>query len=90
MLLDIASKNIKTPIDILAFGSRVNGDSCNGSDLDLVIKTKDNKQLDFKEFIDFKESLRDSNLPFLVDVLDWGSIPNSFKENINKKYEVLQ
>ncbi|MDC9715135.1 MAG: nucleotidyltransferase domain-containing protein [Gammaproteobacteria bacterium] len=90
ILLNIAQHNIQTPINIWAFGSRVNGDACNGSDLDLIIRTKDDKPLDFQEFVNFKEGLTESNIPFLVDVLDWNRIPDYFKENISKKYEVLK
>ena len=90
LLLNIASQNIKTPINIWVFGSRVNGDACNGSDLDLAVKTKDNKPLDLEEFMHFKDGLRESNIPFLIDVLDWNRIPNYFKDNIKKQYEVLK
>lgn len=83
-------QNIKTPINLWAFGSRVNGDACNGSDLDLVVKTKDETPLDLNEFMQFKEDLQESNIPFLVDVMDWGRIPDTFKENIKKQYEVLK
>ncbi|WP_201340443.1 nucleotidyltransferase domain-containing protein [Isorropodon fossajaponicum symbiont] len=58
-------------MSIGCFGSRVNGDACNGSDLDLVVKTKDDKPLDFEEFMHFKDDLKESNIPFLIDVLDW-------------------
>ena len=89
-ILQILDNSIKTSIELWAFGSRVNNRAHSGSDLDLVIRTKDNKPLDFKEFISFKEGLRESNIPFLVDVLDWNSIPNYFKDNIKKQYKVLK
>lgn len=90
ILLSIAGQSIQTPINLWAFGSRVNGDACNGSDLDLVVKTKDETPLDLNEFMQFKEDLQESNIPFLVDVMDWGRIPDTFKENIKKQYEVLK
>ncbi|RUA05941.1 MAG: nucleotidyltransferase domain-containing protein [Gammaproteobacteria bacterium] len=89
-ILDILDNDIKNNVELWAFGSRVNNRAHSGSDLDLVIKTKNDKPLDFKEFVDFKESLRESNIPFLVDVMDWNRIPESFKDNIKQQYEVLK
>jgi predicted nucleotidyltransferase len=90
MILEILKQQMKTDVELWAFGSRVNNKAHSGSDLDLVIKSKNNKILDIVELGNFKEALKESNIPFLVDVLDWGKIPNSFKENINKKHEVLK
>jgi predicted nucleotidyltransferase len=90
MILEILKQQMKTDVELWAFGSRVNNKAHSGSDLDLVIKSKNNKILDIVELGNFKEALTESNIPFLVDVLDWGKIPNSFKENINKKHEVLK
>ena len=90
ILLEIAQKTLKESIEILAFGSRVNGNAHDCSDLDLVIRKLDNTKLNITELSNFKDVLMNSNIPFLVDVLDWGRIPQSFKDNINKQYEVLQ
>lgn len=86
----IAEQTIKTPSQILAYGSRVNGDAHDTSDLDLVIVTKEKKPLDIDELLDFRESLQKSNIPILIQVLDWDRIPESFQENILKNYESLK
>jgi len=39
--------------------------------------------------MEFREVLRESNLPILVDVMDWQQIPPSFKNEINKKHVVI-
>lgn len=88
-IIKIAKETIKTPSQIWAFGSRVNGDAHDTSDLDLVILSNDNKKLDINELMSFKEALRDSNIPILIQVLDWNRIPKSFHENILMKYEIL-
>lgn len=88
-IIKIAKEIIKTPSQILAFGSRVNGDAHDTSDLDLVIVSNDNRRVDINEFMNFKEALRDSNIPILIQVLDWNRIPDSFHKNILIKYEVL-
>ena len=39
---------------------------------------------------DLKEALEESDLLISVDVMDWESVPDDFKENIRGKYVVLQ
>ena len=88
-LINIATQTIKTPSQIWAFGSRVNGDAHDTSDLDLVIISNNNQKLDIDEFINFKEAIRDSTIPILIQVLDWNRIPKSFHQNILEDYEIL-
>jgi predicted nucleotidyltransferase len=88
-LCTIAKQCFKTPIEIWAYGSRVNGDSHDASDLDLVIRTADLAPLVFGELLEFQEQLQESNIPILVQVMDWNKIPESFQSNILKKYEVV-
>ncbi len=90
LLMDILKRNIKAKVEVLVFGSRVNGRAHSGSDLDIVLRLKDKQTINSNEFMNFKDSLKKSNLPFLVDALDWNQIPDSFKDNINQQYEVLQ
>ncbi len=86
---EIARKTLKTPLEIWAFGSRVNGDAHDTSDLDLVLVTESKKRVDIGEFMSFKDGLQGSNIPILVQVLDWNRIPESFHDNILNSYEVL-
>lgn len=85
----IAKKCFKTPIEIWAYGSRVNGDSHDASDLDIVIRTVDSVPLALGELLDFQEQIQESNIPILVQVMDWNKIPESFRTNILKKYQVI-
>jgi predicted nucleotidyltransferase len=97
-MLDITDKRLSSVIAILrklvpdcevwAYGSRINGSGHAGSDLDLVILGKD--KITWQLMAKLKSAFEDSNLPFSVDVLDWNGIPDNFKENIRKKYEVMQ
>ncbi len=86
VILNIAHKNFSQSFDILAFGSRVDGSAHEASDLDIVVRG----DIDLEEFIAFKENLNNSNIPFLIDVLNWNLIPDYFKDNINKQYEILR
>jgi len=72
--------------EIWAFGSRINKKNHENSDLDLIIHQNN---IDSDAFIQFKESIIDSNIPILIDVLDWSSIPDSFKDNIQKNHIVI-
>jgi len=74
--------------EVRAFGSRISGASHAGCDLDLVLVSKE--PLEWKLMAKLKNAFSESNLPFEVDVLDWNAIPENFRENIGKKYEVLQ
>ena len=89
-IIKIAKNSIKTPAQIWAFGSRVNGDAHDMSDLDLVIVPNDEKTLDSLELMDFKENLQNSNIPILIQVMDWNIIPKSFHENILNNYEIME
>ena len=70
---------------VWAYGSRVTGKAGEISDLDLVVYGCNSN-----EIYSFKEALEESDLLFSVDVLNWESIPEQFKDNIKKKYMVLQ
>ena len=85
----LAYKTLKTPSEIWAYGSRVNGDAHDTSDLDLVILTQSRKKLNIDELMSFKDSLQESNIPILVQVMDWNRIPKSFHDNILQNYEPL-
>jgi predicted nucleotidyltransferase len=73
--------------EIRVFGSRLNGTAGKNSDLDLVLVGKG--LLDWRMLESVKEAFAASDLPFIVDVLDWHSISESFQEIIKKRYEVL-
>jgi len=88
-IINLATTKVKIPSELWAFGSRVNGDAHDTSDLDLVIVPAKNERLDIDEFIDFKDSLRESNIPIIVQVMDWNKIPKSFHDNILENYEVM-
>ncbi len=67
---------------VWAYGSRINGTAHEGSDLDLVL-------VGDGDIYALKEALQESNIPFLVDVVKFENLPESFKKEILKKYVVL-
>jgi predicted nucleotidyltransferase len=84
-IIKIAKGVFDIPFEIIAFGSRVTGKAHECSDLDLVIKNKNQERLNIDKLIEFKEKLTNSNIPILVQVMDWYTIPKYFQENILKK-----
>lgn len=80
---------VKIPMEVWAYGSRVRGTAHNGSDLDLVIRRYDLKKVPDDVMTNLMEAIRDSTIPILVQLFDWARIPESFKENISNCYEVF-
>ena len=76
-------------VEAWAYGSRVNGRSHDGSDLDLVLRGPGLARIDAVRLADLEEALRDSNLPFLVEAHDWARLPESFHREIEREYVVL-
>ncbi len=89
ILCDIANEVFEHTVEVWAYGSRVTGESHDGSDLDLVVRQEGLKMVNKNVFLRFKDMIQESNIPILVDLFNWGRLPKSFQENILTKYEVL-
>ncbi len=76
-------------VEVWAYGSRVNGRSHEGSDLDLVLRSQTLEPLGNDHF-DLLEALERSNIPILVQVHDWARLPSSFHQEIERDYVVVQ
>jgi predicted nucleotidyltransferase len=85
----LAKANLKSGTELWAYGSRIKGNSFEASDLDLVIKSCEQSPLSIDELVEFKQALQDSNIPIVIQVLDWERIPPAFQQNILACYEVL-
>jgi len=81
--------SIDLPIEVWAYGSRVNGKAHEGSDLDLVIRTSDLSPMPLVIFNDLYYKIKNSNIPILADLFDWARLPASFHHNIKKEHKVL-
>ena len=73
-----------------AYGSRVNGGAHEGSDLDIVLRSPDLSPIPHKKLRAFVQALQDSNIPVLIEARDWARLPESFQQEILKKYAVLE
>lgn len=76
--------------DVWAFGSRVKKHAHPGSDLDLVIRNPRALDTPYKKMTTLKATFRESNLPFLLDIVDWAQIPESFRTEIESVHTVIQ
>lgn len=88
LLQKILLKNVPQ-YEILLFGSRMHGKNLKPfSDIDIAIIT--DKKIDNFVYNDLKESLRESDLPYRVDVVLWNEISDDFRNIIKNNYEILQ
>ena len=76
-------------VEVWAYGSRVNGESHDGSDLDLVLRGPALEPLD-GGFYDLLEAIEKSNIPILVQAYDWAMLSESFHREIERDYVVVQ
>lgn len=68
--------------EVWAYGSRVSGTAHEGSDLDLVARNPDAPDRPQPGLAGLREAFSESDLPILVDILDWARIPESFRQEI--------
>lgn len=68
--------------EVLAFGSRVQGTAHQGSDLDLVVRNPSEMEKPQTNLSSLQQAFSDSKLPILVDVLDWATLPENFRNEI--------
>lgn len=74
-------------IKVWAFGSRIKGTAKPYSDLDLALLT--HTPLTIRQQRKLEEAFSDSDLPFKVDLIDWASCSESFKQIILERYEIF-
>ncbi|MHB1286510.1 MAG: nucleotidyltransferase family protein [Leptospirales bacterium] len=97
MPLDIRPAHLKIVLETLnrfipdrevwVFGSRVKGTAKDTSDLDLAVIGK--TPLDFKTLAALRDDFSESNIPYKVDVVDWSTISETFREIIRKDRVVI-
>jgi predicted nucleotidyltransferase len=76
--------------EVWAYGSRVNGNGHDASDLDLVARQPNDLTRQTREVGEVREAFVESNLPIRVEIADWARIPASFQREIERAYVVVQ
>lgn len=97
-LIDISPENWRIVRDILqkhvsgqevwAFGSRARRSAKPYSDLDLVVITR--QPMDLSISAALADDFSDSDLPFKVDVVDWATTSQAFRNIIERDRVVVQ
>ncbi|MBI2026909.1 MAG: nucleotidyltransferase domain-containing protein [Deltaproteobacteria bacterium] len=72
---------------IYAFGSRVRGAPRKYSDLDLALDN--HKVLDLSKLFKLKEALSETNIPIVIDIIDYQSVSPTFKKIIDQQKMLL-
>ncbi len=75
--------------EVWAYGSRAIGESHDGCDLDLVVRGPELEPLG-DDFFQLVEAIENSNIPILIQAHDWARLPESFHNEIERDYMVLQ
>jgi predicted nucleotidyltransferase len=73
--------------EIRVFGSRIHTMAKPYSDIDIALKCS--HPIERQTMNRLKEALQESTLPIRVDVLDWYTISDEFRQLIEEGYEVL-
>lgn len=73
---------------VWVFGSRVGGVVKAHSDLDLAVLS--DRPLDLNCLGNLRDAFENSDLPIRVDIVDWSTITNEFRDVIKSRYEVVQ
>ena len=73
--------------EVWAFGSRVNGTNHRGSDLDVVVISP--PVLSLACMAQLREALCESDLPWAVDIVEWGRCSDAFRAIIQAQYQII-
>ncbi len=73
---------------VWAFGSRVNGRPQKFSDLDLALVS--NEKIDWRIIERLKDAFSESDLPIMIDVVDFNSVSENFRKIIFENHSVVQ
>jgi hypothetical protein len=75
-------------VEVRAFGSRVTGKARKYSDLDLALASDD--KLDWRRVEALKDAFSESDLPFIVDILDLNAVSEGFRNVVEADYEIIR
>ena len=87
LVLGILAKNIPDH-EVWAFGSRVQGRAKPYSDLDLAVMGE--QPLSLTVLAALADDFAESDLPIRVDIVDWATTKDNFRQIIGKNKVVLQ
>jgi predicted nucleotidyltransferase len=86
IVLDILSSLVPKR-EVWAFGSRAKFTEKPFSDLDLAVMGE--QPMSVQEMAELREAFSNSDLPFKVDVVDWATCSEAFRQIIRDRHVVL-
>jgi type I restriction enzyme S subunit len=96
--IDVPAPALTTVLDVLArhvpdreirvMGSRVSGPAKPFSDLDIVVMG--DKPLDLGTLGQLRDAFDESDLPFVVDIVEWSSASDAFRRIIDEQAQPLR
>ena len=89
VLLDLLREHLPE-VEAWAYGSRVNGQSHDGSDLDLVLRAPDLQEIPALALADFSQAVHDSTIPVVVEARDWARLSRSFRRRVEEDHVRLR
>ena len=87
--IEILVRRYVPDVEVWAYGSRVDGRSHAGSDLDLALRAPDLQPIPSRLLSALREALRESSVPILVEVHDWSLLPASSHPHLDRSHVVL-
>ena len=97
-MIDLAAHYLETVRSVLlahvgdcevrAFGSRVTGHARPHSDLDLAIMGQ--RPQPWQTLARLREAFEESDLPITVDVIDWATATDAFRQSVSQQMEIVQ
>ncbi len=76
-------------VEVWAYGSRINGRSHDGSDLDLILRGPGLDKIPADQLFDFADAVQESSIPFIVEARDWARVPERFHQEIKREHVIL-
>ena len=76
-------------VEVWAYGSRLNGCGHDGSDLNLVLREPGLGEISSDKVGDFEIAVRESGIPFLVEVRDWAKLEKGFCSEVERAHVVV-
>ena len=89
-VLDVLLREHLPDVEVWACGSRVNERSHTGSDLELVLRGPGLEEIPAERLAHFTNAVRESTIPFLVEVRDWARLPQSCHREIERDHAALR
>ena len=87
LVLNVLHANLPPSTKVWVFGSRATGRARRYSDLDLAIDA--GRPLTLDEIAGLAEAFSDSDLPYKVDLTDWRSIDDHWRQTITAERVAL-